>query len=110
MPETVYDRDGSQISLTEERWEHIIEFHEEMQEYREHVLTTLRRGQRRQDPIDPTGYSYVYAFDDLEEGYTHVVVIVKFGFRETAQGTMRNNFVLTAYQKMLFSGGTGEGR
>lgn len=37
MPETVYDRDGSQISLTEERWEYIIEFHEEMQEYREHV-------------------------------------------------------------------------
>jgi len=104
MSETVYDRDGNLIAFTDERWEHIIEFHEEMQEYREHVLTTLRRGRRRQDPIDPTVYSYTHDFDDLEEGYTHVVVIVKFGFHETAQGTIGNNFVLTAYQKTLYGG------
>ena len=102
MPQAVFDR-----YLTDERWEHLIEFHEEMRGYRDHLLATLRRGRRRQDPLDPTVYSFIHPFEDLEHGYTHVVVIVKFSVRETSQGIVRNNFVLTAYQKTFYGRSAG---
>jgi hypothetical protein len=85
--------------LTEERWRHIVEIHDEMADAREYLLATIRAGQRRQDAFDPSKYKYTKRFSDLPFGFTHVVVVVKFSRRENSQSTEKpNNFVLTAYQ------------
>lgn len=97
--QTVHDKWGNEIYLTEERWRHIVETHDEMEDYREHLFLTIRTGQRRQDAFDPSKYKYTKRFSDLPFGFTHVVVVVKFSHRENSQRTKRpNNFVLTAYQ------------
>jgi hypothetical protein len=97
--DSVSDRWGNEIYLTDERWAHIIETHDEMIDYRSHVLVTVRTGQRRQDPFDPTKHKYSKRFRDLRERFTHVVVVVKFAWREEHQGEEAvNNFILTAYQ------------
>ena len=97
--QSVYDRFGNEIYLTDERWEHIIETHDEMREYRGHVFETLRTGRRSQDVFDPSKYKYAEEFPDLLDQFTHVVVIVKFSWSEDQRGIERaNNFILTAYQ------------
>jgi hypothetical protein len=96
--ESVSDRWGNEIYLTDERWAHIVETHDEMMDYRRHVLMTVRTGQRQQDRFDPTKYKYSKRFRDLLEGFTHLVVVVKFAWREGNEGQTANNFVLTAYQ------------
>ena len=97
--EIIHDKFGNEIYLTDERWEHIVETHEEMLSYRNHLFATLRTGQRRQDAFDPSKYKYTKQFLDLPEGFTHVVVVVKFTRRGDSQGLERsNNFILTAYQ------------
>jgi hypothetical protein len=97
--ESVSDRWGNEIYLTDERWAHIAETHDEMVDYRSRVLMTVRTGQRQQDPFDPTKYKYSKRFRDLPEVFTHIVVVVKFAWREESQGReMPNNFILTAYQ------------
>lgn len=97
--ETVYDKWNNEIYLTDERWEHILELHDEMDGYRDHVLTTLRTGRRQQDAFDPGKYKYMKPFADLPAHFTHVVVVVKFSHRENLRGDEQvNNFVLTAYQ------------
>lgn len=60
-----------------------------------HVLETLRRGQRKQDALDPAKYKYSQRFSDLPLPYTHMVVVVKFGWRGSPPAV--NAFVLTAY-------------
>jgi hypothetical protein len=57
------------------------------------VLETISQGRREQDPYDPTKFRYVRGWPNLPMSYTHIVVVVKFGFREERP----NNFVLTAY-------------
>src|SRR5712692_9668026 len=101
MKELVYDKKGNPIYLTNERWQHIIEYHEEMIGYKDHLLLTLKKGRRRQDPIDPSIYTYYRRFGDLEVGFNHVIVIVKFGMIILDGKEAPNNFVLTAYQKFL---------
>jgi hypothetical protein len=97
--ESVTDKWGNEIYLTDERWAHIVEPHDDMMEYRRHVLMTVSTGQRRQDPLDPTKYKYSKRFRDLPTGFTHLVVVVKFAWREKTQGRETpNNFILTAYQ------------
>jgi hypothetical protein len=97
--ESAHDKLGNEIYLTDERWEHIVETHEEMVGYRGHIFAVLRTGQRRQDALDPSKYKYTKRFTDLPKGFTHVVVVVKFIHRQDAQGIERpNNFILTAYQ------------
>ena len=39
---TIHDRWHNAIYLTDERWEHILEFHEEMADFRDELLTTLK--------------------------------------------------------------------
>src|SRR5215475_8836637 len=84
--ERMHDKFGNEIYLTEERWEHIVETHEEMAGYRDRIFTTLRTGRRRQDTLDPNKYKYSKRFTDLPEDFTHVVVVVKFTQREDPQG------------------------
>jgi hypothetical protein len=56
----VTDRWGNRITLTDERWQHIIEWHPELEGFEDDVLDTIRKGRRRQDPIDPHKYKYMY--------------------------------------------------
>jgi len=93
------DRKGNLIYLTDERWNHILEFHPEMLNYKEHLFTTLNIGKRKQDSLDQSIYTYYHNFVNLEKGFNHVVVIVKFGFTIAYEP---NNFVLTAYQKFIY--------
>jgi len=67
---TVQDRKGNPIYLTAERWQHIIEGndHPEIADYEDHLKTTIQRGRRRQEPLNPRKYRYVQPFDDLQAG------------------------------------------
>jgi len=95
-PITVQDRDERPIYLTAERWEHALEHPGVSNELLGSVLDTLRQGRRKQDEYDLTKYKYSKAFSDLPFDYTHVVVVVKFGWQSDAP-ERPNNFVLTAY-------------
>jgi len=102
---TVRDRDGNQIYLTEERWEHIIEplNHPEMADYEEHLKEVLRSGHRKQDPLSPQKYRYSHPFADLAEDNTHIVAIVLFRFSEGTDGKpIANDYIVTAYQKAVW--------
>ncbi len=101
---TVRDRDGHEIYLTQERWDHITEpiNHPEMIAYEEHLKDTIRSGRRKQDSLNPQKYRYTKAFDDLVEYNTHLVVIVLFRFSEDVDGKpIPNNYIVTAYQKEI---------
>jgi hypothetical protein len=82
------DRWGNRITLTYKRWQHIVEWHPELEEFQNKVLETIRKGRRRQDPLDPNKYKYVYPVQELPFGLTHFVVVVRIATRK---------FVLTAY-------------
>ena len=95
FPVFVNDRYGHAIYLTEERWEHALDHPEMYDDLIEHVITTLEAGTRKQDRFSATKYKYSHSFSDLPQYYTHVVVVVKFGWR--GEPLAANNFVLTAY-------------
>lgn len=59
--EYVRDRYGNEIYITEERWEHIQQEHPDMVGYCQHVLETLRLGNRKQDDLETSKYLYVKA-------------------------------------------------
>lgn len=101
---TVVDREGNPIYLTEERWAHITDpiNHPEMADYEDHLKTTIQKGQRRQEPLNPRKYRYAHPFDDLPEDVNHVVAIALFGFDVNEQGeTIPSNFVATAFLKHI---------
>ncbi len=101
---TVFDHDGNPVYLTEERWQHIVEAenHPEMADCEDHLRTTIQKGQRRQEPLNPRKYRYSHPFDDLPEDFNHVVAIALFGFEVDEQGdTIPNNFVATAFLKHI---------
>jgi hypothetical protein len=94
-PIYVQDRNGHSIYLTWERWEHALG-HPGMHEgLLDALLETLRKAGRKQDRYDPAKYKYIQAFPDLPHSYTHLEVVVKFGW-QLVSGTA-NNFVLAAY-------------
>jgi len=103
---TVYDRGGNPIYLTEERWLHIVDEnnHPEVADYEEHLRRTLRKGVRRQEPLNPRKYRYSRSFDDLPGDMNHVVVIVLFGYDVDENGGITpNNFIATAFFKHIRS-------
>jgi hypothetical protein len=100
----VRDRDGNLIYLTEERWRHIIDpdNHPEVEEYEEALKTTLQKGRRRQEPLNPRKYRYSYSVSGLPDEFNHIVAIVLFGFEVNGQGrTIPNNYVATAFLKHI---------
>jgi hypothetical protein len=101
---TVQDRDGNPIYLSEERWLHIVGFenHPELVDFEEQLQATIRRGRRRQEPLNPRKYRYTLALENLPDDSNHVVAIVLFGFDVDEQGrTTANNFVATAFFKHI---------
>lgn len=99
---TVRDRDGREIYLTEERWEHIEMRHEELVGRRADILRTLQVGRRRQERKDPQRFRYRHPCDDLPDGNNSITVIVVFGFVQDASGVESdNNFVTTAWGETI---------
>ncbi len=76
-----------------------METHPEMEGYKEELLETLKKGRRKQDPLDQTKYKYYQRFNSLEKGYNHIVAVVKF---KSINNEKQNNFVLTAYQVFIY--------
>lgn len=101
---TVQDRFGNLIYLTQERWAHIVEplNHPEMVDYEDYLKQAIKNGKRRQEPLNPRKYRYIYPFDELPDDVNHVVTIVMFGFDVNEYGqTIPNNFVATAFFKHI---------
>ena len=101
---TTKDRDGNLIYLTEERWQHIIDpdNHPEMEGFEGYLKTTLQKGRREQEPLNPRKYRYSRFFSDLIGDFNHLVAIVLFGFDVNEQGeTKPNNFIATAFLKYI---------
>jgi hypothetical protein len=104
---TIRDRDGHEIYLTEERWEHITEpnNHPELLDYEEELKETLRLGKRKQDSLKPQKFRYTRTFNGLAAGNTELVALVLFRFVDDEIGqTSANNYVVTAYQKATLKG------
>ncbi|MDQ1351547.1 MAG: hypothetical protein QG657_1851 [Acidobacteriota bacterium] len=100
----VEDRYGHPIYLTQERWDHITADtnHPELKSYEEYLKITLKKGQRRQEPLNPRKYRYLHRFDDLPDDINYMVVIVLFGFDVDEKGqTIPNNFVATSFFKHI---------
>ena len=86
--QSVTDRWGNRITLTDERWQHIVEWHPELEDFRDAILDTIHKGRRRQDGIDPQKYKYIRSVEGLPFDLTHIVVVVRLAAKR---------FVLTAY-------------
>ena len=73
-----------------------------MVDYEDQVQTTIRRGRRRQELLNPRKFRYTLGFDDLPDDSNHVVAIVGFGFDVDDNGLTRpNNYVATAFFKHI---------
>lgn len=96
----VHDRRGNEIYITDERWGHIYKRHPEIISYEKHVLSTLRSGRRKQQPLEIDMFKYSRSYDDLPSPHTQIIVVVKFGEQVDKQEQVKlNNFVITAYMK-----------
>ena len=56
MVTKIQDRYDNLIELTDERWQHIITYHPELEGCRDGVLEAIRKGVRRQDVVEPEKY------------------------------------------------------
>lgn len=97
----VYDREGREIYLTEEQWEHIISRHGELRNHLENVLNTVRQGKRKQQPHDPQAYVYRSACDTLRSPFNGIMVAVVFRFEPSNGQANTNNFIVTAWGIMM---------
>jgi hypothetical protein len=94
----VQDREGREIYLTEERWEHIVTGHPELREHLDDVLMTVRQGHRQQQPHDPQAYVYRKPCSSLRPPYNGILVVVVFRLQADSDGRWQpNNFVITAW-------------
>ena len=94
----VQDRRGNEIYLTEERWQHILERHDELHDLLDEVLETLRQGRRTQEALDPNRYRYRHPCAELPLEFNHIVVATVFRNQEQPDGTwIANNFVTSAW-------------
>lgn len=92
MTWSVRDRTGNQITLTDERWQHIVDGHWELVGLRQLVLETIKTGKRKHDALDASKYCYSKRLSDLPYGYTHIFVVVRL---------QPDRFVVTAYPKRV---------
>ncbi|MCP4358315.1 MAG: hypothetical protein GY796_09900 [Chloroflexi bacterium] len=99
----VQDRFRNIVYFTEERWEHILESHPELEPHFDKLLETLRTGQRKQDALFPNEYRYYKRFDELMPENNHIIVIVIFKTTLDEHGRyLPNNFVVTGWAKYIW--------
>ena len=95
---TAHDRYGNEIYMTQERWDYILRYHDELDGLLDELLDTLRKERRRQDPANPSKYKYYRRCDALPPEYNTIIVVVKFSTQVRPDGTFAsNNFVITAW-------------
>jgi hypothetical protein len=98
----VCDREGREIYLTEERWNHIISRHGELRDHLDDVLDTVRRGRRQQQPHDPQTYVYRFSCEMLPPPFNGILVVVTFRFEQQEHSEIHpNNFIVTAWGIMM---------
>lgn len=98
----VRDRDGREIYLTEEQWQHIASGHTELRSHLDDVLNTVRHGRRQQQPQDPQAYVYRLPCDTLRPPFNGILVVVAFRFElQEPDGMISNNFIVTAWGIMM---------
>ncbi len=93
MRDEIQDQLGNAIYLTDERWEHIVEEHPELEGHRAAVLTTVRSGKRSQDPLIPNKFFYNKELQHLFADFNEIEVVVFFRWQDDKP----NNFIVTAY-------------
>jgi len=93
MRDEIQDQFGNAIYLTDERWEHIVEEHSELDGHRAEVLNTVRSGKRSQDPLIPNKFFYNKKLRQLIEDFDEIEVVVIFRWQDDKP----NNFIVTAY-------------
>jgi hypothetical protein len=93
MRDEVQDRYGNIIYLTDERWQHIVKYHHQLDGRRADVLSTVRSGMRYRDPFTPEKFYYIKAFPNLGGRFKRIKVVVVFHMRVNEP----NNFIVTAY-------------
>lgn len=93
MREEVKDRLGNSIYLTDERWEHFIENHPELESLRDKALNAARPGARTRDPLSLEAFYYNKNFLNLHEVFDDIDVVVVFRW----QSNVPNHFIVTAY-------------
>jgi len=99
----VHDRYGNRIYMTEERWQHALEKRPWLADCLEDVLTTLRRGRREQDPLNPRKYKYYWPYSVLLPEFNHLVVIVLFGQKGSNGTTLSNNYVTNVWAVYIYN-------
>lgn len=98
---TVEDRTGNLVYLTEERWDHIVEGHPEMENHERDLRETIRLGERSQDSLHPQKFRYRKAFRGLSDDNTHLEAVVLFRYVDEEGIPVPNNYVVTAYLKEI---------
>lgn len=74
----VQDRYGNTFSLTNERWEHIIENHPELEGLHDKVLNAVRSGARTRDLLSLDTFYCNKNFLNLLEDFDEIEVVVVF--------------------------------
>ena len=94
----LYDRYGNKLYMTAERWLHAQEKRPWLTDYLDQVLETIRRGRRRQDPLNPRKYKYYWPVSGLEPEYNHLIVVVLFNTQTDEAGhTISNSYVVNVW-------------
>ena len=102
----VYDRYGNKIYMTAERWEHAQEKRPWLAGYLDDVLTTIRRGRRKQDPLKSHKYKYYWSWDEMFPDFNHLVVVVLFKKRINKTGQLvPNNYVVNVWPVFIYGKG-----
>ena len=84
--------------MTAERWLHAQEKRPWLTDYLDQVLETIRRGRRRQDPLNPRKYKYYWPVSGLEPEYNHLIVVVLFNTQTDEAGhTISNSYVVNVW-------------
>lgn len=72
----VQDKNGLEVYLTEERWQHILLRHPPLSNHLKDILNTIRFGRRKKDRLQPFKYFYHRRCDTLPGLFTHITVVV----------------------------------
>jgi hypothetical protein len=99
----VNDRYGNKIYMTAERWRHAVERRPWLGDCDSEVLETLRRGRRKQDPLNPRKYKYYRACSHLLPDFNHIVAVVVFDEKTNSLGQrVPNNYVTTVWAVFIY--------
>lgn len=99
----VHDRYGNKIYMTAERWLHAVQRRPWLADCHYEALETVRRGRRKQDPLNPRKYKYYRVCERLLPDFNHLVIVVVFEERTDESGQrVPNNYVTTVWAVFIY--------